>query len=168
MKALKTRIHPVTVILVLAIVGLAVYMGYSRKLERQSAPTVPAGTAERQLPAVRDEELGAWLRPSVQLDVGDTIVGFQPSAAASPLAMLGCLPGDVLVSCNGDPIAGGNVRKAIEEMEKTGKPVVLVVYRSGKKTQLKTKKLPDIPPVLQQAGQKPTASQAPKGGQPGR
>ncbi len=167
MKALKIRVHPVTVILVLAIVGLAIFMGYSHKLERPPVATVPAAE-QRQLPAFRDEELGAWLRPSLQQDVGDTVLGFQPSAAASPLAQLGCVPGDVLVSCNGKPIAGNNVAKAIEAMEKTGKPVVLVVFRDGKKTELKTTKMPDIPPVLQRIGRKPAGSEAPKGGEPGR
>ena len=166
MKTLKTRIHPVTIILALAIAGLAVYMNYSRKL--QSQPGEMTGPRKMARPSqVRDDGLGATLSAGNK-GQGQMVIGFQPNAAASRLALLGCFPGDVLVSCNGGPVSATTVRKAIEEMEKTGKPVVLVVYREGKKIELKTTKLPDVPPIFEKMGRNPRAHQTRGGEQPGR
>jgi S1-C subfamily serine protease len=148
MKGLKTRVHPVTVVLALAVLGLAIFMGYSRKLAEQDRPTpseMMRAMEPRPAPAY-DKGLGVMLGMSPQTK-GDVILGFRPSAAASPLAMLGCFPGDMLVSVNGQPVSGVNVRKAIEELEKDGKPVSLIVNRNGQKVELKHTKMPTVPAV---------------------
>jgi membrane-associated protease RseP (regulator of RpoE activity) len=148
MKGLKTRVHPVTVVLALAVLGLAIFMRYSRKLAEQDRPMPPEvmGRMEGRPPPSYDKGLGAMIGMSPQTQ-GDMVLSFRPSAAASPLAMLGCFPGDVLVSVNGKPVSGVNVRQAIEELEKDGKPVSLIVDRHGQKVELKHTKMPTVPAV---------------------
>jgi len=146
-KSMKTRLHPITVVLALAVLGFAIYIGYVRKLQSMS-PAVPPQMMEPRPAPAYDEGLGAMLQASPETK-SHMIVGFRPSAAASPLAMLGCFPGDVLVSCNGAPVTGTEVRKAIEEMEKKHKPIVLEVYRGGEKIELKHEKMPAEPAIYQ-------------------
>ena len=149
MRRLSTRVHPVTVVLALGVVGLAIFMAYSRKLESQSErPKVLTDMMRPEPSPGYDQGLGAMITMSRE-PKGEKVVGFKPSAAASPLAMLGCFPGDVLVSVNGDTVSGANVRKAMEDLEKHGKPISLIVYRQGRKLELKHTKMPTVPAVQQ-------------------
>ena len=148
MRAVKTRVHPVTVVLVLAVAGLVVFMMYSRRLESTSPQAHLF--QQRQPPPIRDAELGAILSPSTS-GQGETLSSFYPSRFASPLAVLGCLPGDVLISCNGQPVSGSSVLEAVEALKKDGTPIEMVVMRSNQTTTLKTEEWSDLPAMPPQS-----------------
>ncbi len=145
MRGLKSRVHPVTVVLTLVVLGVAIFMVYSRKMESQSPPTQQMMQPMPQ--PVYDESLGVMLNVSRE-PKGDKIITFRPSREASVLGLLGCMPGDVLVSVNGNPVSGGYVRDALDALKKNGTPLVLVVYRNGQKIELKHTKVPTEPPPL--------------------
>ena len=165
MKHLKTRVHPVTVALALAVVGLAIFMGYSRKPESQTQPLMLEQMRMQQSrpPPTIDRSLGAVTTISPRGRGGDVLVDFTPSREASPLGVLGCAPGDILVSVNGESVTGWHVRKAMEELEKDGKPLSLIVDRNGQKVELKHTKMPTVPAVGEMAGPRGRSPHPPKG-----
>lgn len=154
MKSLKMRVHPVTVVLALAVVLLAVFFIYSRKLESQNPPLGPEELRllQRPMPApAYDEALGVVLQV-IPESKQEKVVGFRPSRQASPLGLLGCMPGDVLVSINGKPVSGKNVRQAMEDLEKKKKPISLIIERGGQRLELKHTKMPTAPPPIGPSG----------------
>ncbi len=149
MRGLKSRVHPVTVVLTLVVVGFAIFMLYGRKLEQQtpSGPVLPRGM-DRPLPQpAYDEALGALLTVSID-PPGDKIVAFRPRRDASVLGVLGLYPGDIVVNINGQGLTAGTVQEAMDALKKDGTPITIELYRNGQKMELKYTELPtEAPPA---------------------
>jgi membrane-associated protease RseP (regulator of RpoE activity) len=144
MKGFRRRLHPFTVGVVLVVVGFGIFLIYSRRIETTS-PTVQPTMLREPAPAY-DEYLGIMWKPTRSPEPeGNKIVSFRPSRATSTAALLGVIPGDILVSVNDKPLSPDNVREAIAELKKDGKPITLIVYRMGQKITLKTDELPEKP-----------------------
>jgi len=139
MRGFRKRLHPFTVGVVLVVVGFAIFLVYSRRIETTS-PTVQPRMVREPMP-IHDEYLGILWTASRSPE-GNMVVGFRPSRATSTAALLGVLPGDILVSVNGKPVSPENVREAMAELKKDGKPISIIVYRAGQKVTLKTDELP--------------------------
>ncbi len=147
MKSLASRVHPVTVFLTLIVVGFAVFMVYQRKLQSphavvQIAPPIkriPMATARGNASGPR---LGAILKNSKD-PAGMKIMAFQAPKGKPVLELLGCKEGDVLVNINGGPVDSETLKAAVQALREDAKPLTIVLYREGKKVELRHTELPE-------------------------
>jgi hypothetical protein len=151
---MRNRVHPVLIVLTLVIVLVTVAIVYSRRL-----PTTGAGQAEvtpmvapmMGTPGI-DEELRIqwipWFAPE-----GTRIMNFLPGDTPSPLWLMGCQQGDILVSVNGNPIEGSDLNDAIAELRENGTPFTLGLVRMGREISKQIDSYPELPAAAAQPAQ---------------
>ena len=143
------RVHPVLIVLTLVIVLAAVAIVYSRRLPTRTAePTaVTARTGPMMGTPDVDLELGIqwmpWFAPE-----GTRIMNFLPGDTPSPLWLIGCQQGDILVSVNDSPIVGGSFHEALAELRENGTPFTLGLIRMGREISKEIDSYPELPPAL--------------------
>ena len=151
---MRNRVHPVLIVLTLVIVVVTVAIVYSRRL-----PTTAAGPAEvRPMAAPMmgtpdiDEVLRIqwipWFAPE-----GIRIMNFLPGETPSPLWLMGCQEGDILVSVNDSPIVGGDLHEAIAELRENGTPFTLGLVRMGREISKEIDRYPELPAAAAQPAQ---------------
>ena len=135
------RLHPLTVVLTLAIVFLAIFIIYSHRLERMAPPT-PTLARGGLPPPMHDDTLGAMLSP-VPRRHATKIMGFRPPPSPSPLRVIGCVPGDILTKCNGEQWDWKKFAQALKDLRENNKPFTLTVERRGQEVDVKVTRWPE-------------------------
>ena len=146
---MRNRVHPVLIVLTLVIVLITVAIVYSRRLPTRAAE--PAEVRPRTGPMMGtpgiDEELGIqwmpWFAPE-----GERIMNFLPGDTPSPLWLIGCQQGDILVSVNDNPIAEVGLHDALAELRENGTPFTLGLIRMGREITKEIDSYPELPPAL--------------------
>ena len=145
---MRNRVHPVLIVLTLVIVLVAVAIVYSRRLP--TSDQGPAQVTTRVGPMMGtpgiDEVLGIqwmpWFAPE-----GDRIMNFLPSDTPSPLWLIGCQQGDILVSVNDIPMAEADLHDALAELRDNGTPFTLGLIRMGREISKEIDSYPELPPA---------------------
>jgi len=156
---MRNRVHPVLIVLTLVIVLITVAIVYSRRLPTRAAE--PAEVRSKIAPMMGtpgvDEELGIqwmpWFAPE-----GDRIINFLPGDTPSPLWLIGCQQGDILVSVNDSPIAEVGLHEALAELRENGTPFTLGLVRMGREISKEIDSYPELPPALAQPAQPEAAA----------
>ena len=100
-----------------------------------------------------------WFAP-----LGIRIMNFLPGDVPSPLWLIGCQQGDILVSVNDEPIEGADLHDALAELRDNGTPFTLGLIRMGREISKDVDSYPELPPALAQPAEGSPAQ--PSGAQP--
>ena len=139
---MKKRVHPLTGVLLIAIVLVLVMVVYRQRLDVVSPEPTVTITHTPQGPPTAEPDLGiAWMpEPGSN---GIRVAKILPSPPPSRLALLGVKPGDMLMEVNGKTADLGDFSRALDQLQDKGKPFTMTVIRGGQKVKLEAKKLPE-------------------------
>ncbi len=149
---MQGRLHPATVVLALAVIGLAAFLISARDLG--SPPRGPVVARGGLPPPVHEPALGIMCSPSTD-PRGIKVMGFRPPPEPSPLRLLGVAIKDTIVSINGEVGFCNDLVAAIRESQREGTPLVLGIQRGGELIELRLERLPPLPGPL---GEPPRAT----------
>jgi len=138
----KKRVHPLTGVLLIAIVLVLVMVVYRQRLDVVSPDPTPIVVCGPQGPPMVEPGLGiAWIPDPKSNRI--RVIRLLPSPPPSRLALLGVKPGDTLIELNGKVRDLDNISRALDQLQDKGKPFTLTVIRGGQKVKLEAKKLPE-------------------------
>ena len=139
---MKKRVHPLTGVLLIAIVLVLVMVVYRQRLDVVSPDPTPTIVHTPQGPPMAEPDLGiAWMfEPGSN---GIRVAKILPSPPPSRLALLGVKPGDMLMEVNGKTADLGDFSRALDQLQDKGKSFTMTVIRGGQKVKLEAKKLPE-------------------------
>jgi hypothetical protein len=129
---MQRRLHPITVVMALAVVFFAIFIVYSRKMDTTGPRrTITDWEARGGVPPPHhNTELGIMESP-VPGRHAMKIMGFRGPPGPSPLMIAGCRPRDIVIECNGKQFDYTELDNAVEELREKGTPFTLTVERGG-------------------------------------
>lgn len=150
------KVHPVTVVLTLAVVLFAVFLIYSNRLGPGAAP--PQQMMPMEPVPDHDSRLGVLWKPYPQVInpedekrvIGIQVVGFRPPPTPPPLMLAGVRPGDIILECNGEKADMSNIGAAMDALREKGEAMTLLVQKEWGEVTLKVEEWP--PPGAPEAG----------------
>ena len=139
---MKKRVHPVTGVLIIAIVLLVLAMVYRQRMEVVSPTPQATITVAPQGPPMPEPSLGfAWMPEPGQK--GIPVNRLLPGPPPSRVALIGVKSGDVLLEMNGKKLDLEELDKALDALQKKGTPFALTLVRGGQKITLQAKSFPE-------------------------